>query len=77
MIQNLIDLKMSDRFTPKIKVHPRSWTRKRPPNKFKLVLFHHDIPIRESHHPSLEDAEQSIREFLELGLGGRGEIYEH
>lgn len=76
MIQDLINLKMSDRFTPKIKVHPRSWSRKRPPNKFKVLLFHNDTPIRESHHPSLETAEQTIREWLELE-GDRGEIYKH
>lgn len=77
MMIDLVNLRMSDRFTHKIKVYPRIWTKKRLPKKFKIVLFHHDIPILEGDYPSLEEAEQSIRNFLELEPEGRGEIYDY
>jgi hypothetical protein len=74
---SLIDWGKCDRFTTKIKVHPRKWSREKWIHKFKLILFNDENQaIRISHHTSIECAEQSIREYLEFGLGGRGEIYE-
>jgi len=76
MIQDLVDLKMSDRFNLKIRAHPRLWSKRKPVHKFKLVLYFDGTPARVSHHLIREDAEQSVREFLELGLSGEWEIYE-
>lgn len=77
MIIDLINFRMSDRFTYKIKVYPRQWSRFRPPHKFRLVLFDNNVAIRCSHHPFVEDAERSIREFLEMYSDGDWEIYDH
>jgi hypothetical protein len=77
MMIDLINLRTSDRFTYKIKVYPRQWSRSRLPHKFRLVLFDNNVAIRCSHHPSLEDAERSIREFLKINLDGDWEIYDY
>lgn len=74
MITDLIDLRYSDRFTHKIKVYPRQWSRSRAPHKFKLILFDDNIAIRISHHQNLEDAEQSIREYLDINPEANWEI---
>jgi hypothetical protein len=77
MMIDLINLRMSDRFTHKIKVHPRKYSWSKLPHKFKLVLFDHYVAIRCSHHSSLEEAERSIREYLELNIDGDWEIYDY
>jgi hypothetical protein len=77
MMIDLVNLRMSDRFTHKIKVHPRQWSRSRPPHKFRLILLHNNVAIRCSHHPSLENLERSIREYLELNPSGQWEIYDY
>ena len=68
MIVNLTSLRMSDRFTCPVKVHPRSWSTQKPIHKFKVVLYFDGTQGRISHHATFECAEQSVREFLELGL---------
>ena len=75
MKTELTNLKMSDRFTHKIKVHPHSWSVKKPIHRFKVVLNYGNGSGRMSHHATRECAEQSIREFLELSSVGEWEIY--
>ena len=77
MMIDLINLRECERFTLKIRVHPRRWSHKRPPHKFKLLLLQNGVAIRCSHHPTMEETEQNIREYLELGIGGSWEIYDH
>lgn len=72
---DLSSLRLSDRFTHKIKVHPRLWSIKKPIHKFKVVLNYGNGSGRISHHATRECAEQSIREFLELSSVGEWEIY--
>ena len=72
---DLCNLQTSDRFTCPIKVHPRSWSTQKPIHKFKVVLYFDGTQGRISHHVTRECAEQSVREFLELGLSGEWEIY--
>jgi hypothetical protein len=75
MVIDLTNLRMSDRFTHKIKVHPRSWSIKKPIHRFKVVLNYGNGSGRISHHATRECAEQSIREFSELSSIGEWEIY--
>lgn len=78
MVTDLSDLKMSDRFTHRIKVHPRKYTTAIPEHrfKFKLIIFTPEgRAMRVSHHLFREDGEQSIREFLELDLDGDWKMY--
>ena len=77
MIVNLANLRMSDRFTCPIKVHPRSWSIKKPVHRFKVVLNYGDGSGRTSHHATRECAERSIREFLEFSSVGEWEIYDY
>lgn len=72
---DLYNLHICDRFTHKIKVHPRLWSIKKPIHKFKVVLNYGNGSGRISHHATRECAEQSIREFLELSSVGEWEIY--
>lgn len=76
MIVNLTNLRMSDRFTCPIKVHPRSWSIRKLMMRFKVVLYYGNGEGRTSVHATRECAESSIRDFLEYELPGRWEIYE-
>ena len=76
MIVDLTNLRMSDRFTHKIKVHPRSWSVEKSIHRFKVVLNYGNGSGRMSHHATRECAETTIREFLELIDAGEWEIYE-
>ena len=76
MIVDLTNIRMSDRFTCPIKVHPRSWSIRKPVHRFKVVLYYGDGEGRTSVHATRECAESSIRDFLEFELPGRWEIYE-
>jgi hypothetical protein len=77
MMIDLINLRMSDRFTHKINVYPRKYAWSKLPHKFKLVLFDNNTAIRCSHHSSLEETERSIREYLEINIDGDWEIYDY
>ncbi|MEO1340818.1 MAG: hypothetical protein AAFV28_06680 [Cyanobacteria bacterium J06635_13] len=77
MPSNLADVRMSDRFTHRIDVHPRQWSLKRPPHIYKLILVHENKPVRCSHHPFIEDVERSIREFVEMFPDGDWEVYDY
>ncbi len=77
MIIDLTSLRTSDRFTHKIKVHPRKWSLDRLPHKFQLVLLDRGEAVRCSHHPFIEDVERSIREFLEFIPDGDWEVYDY
>lgn len=77
MIVNLNNLRLCDRFTHKVKVHPRSWSVEKPIHRFRVVLNYGDGSGRMSHHATRECAEQSVREFLELSSVGDWEIYDY